>query len=166
MFADDNKIIGTIRPNLIDTDRAIVQRDIDSISIWCKEWRMQLNADKFKVMHIRKKVTSHPYSIQNSASRSQALEITTPEKDLGIMISNDLKPRSQVQKASSKVNMMLAVLKSTFVYRDPSLCNKLYTSYVRPHLEYAISAWSPYTKADKLTLEKVERRATLVTPRL
>ena len=76
MFADDTKIIGTIRPNHIDTDRAIVQRDIDSISTLCKEWRMQLNADKCKVMHIGKKETSYPYSIQESASRSQALEIT------------------------------------------------------------------------------------------
>ena len=84
MFAEDTKIIGTIRPNHIDTDRVIVQRYIDSISTWCKEWRMQLNAHKCKVMHIGKKVTSHPYSIQDSASRSQALEITTVEKDLGL----------------------------------------------------------------------------------
>ena len=123
------------------------------------------NAGKCKVMHIGKKVTSHPYSIQDSTSRYQALEITTVKKDLGIMISNDLEHRSQVQKASSKANAMLAVLKNTFVSRDPSLWKKLFTTYVRPHLEYAVSAWSPYTKADKLTLEKVQRRATRVTPR-
>ena len=140
MFADDTKNIGNIRPNHLDTDRAIVQRDIDSISTWCKEWRMQLSADKFKVMHIGKKVTSFPYSIQDSASRSQALEIKTVEKELGIMISNDLKPRSQVQKASSKANAMLAVLKNTFVSRNPSLWKKLKTTHVKPHLEYAISA--------------------------
>ena len=166
MFADDTKIIGTIRLYHIDTDRAIVQRDIDSIFTWLKEWRMKLNADKCKVMHIGKKVTSHPYSIRDSTSRSQTLEITTVEKNLGIMISNDLKPRFQVQKASSKANAMLAVLKDTFVTRDQSLWKKLYTTYVRPHLVYTVSAWSPYTKADKLTLEKVQRRATRVTPRL
>ena len=53
-------------------------------------------------MHIGKKASSQPYSIQDSASRSQALEITMVEKDLGIMISNDLKPKSYVQKTSSK----------------------------------------------------------------
>ena len=36
---------------------------------------------------------------------------------------------------------------------------KLYKQYVRPHLEFAVTAWSPWTEADKECLEKVQRRA-------
>ena len=57
-------------------------------------------------------------------------------------------------------------MRNTFVSKDPLLWKKLYTTYVRPHLEYAIPAWSPYTKADKHTLEKVQKRATRTSPSL
>ena len=35
----------------------------------------------------------------------------------------------------------------------------LYKQYVRPHLEFAVPAWSPWTVGDKELLEKVQMRA-------
>ena len=35
----------------------------------------------------------------------------------------------------------------------------LYKIYVRPHLEFCTSAWSPWTEADLNTLEQVQKRA-------
>jgi hypothetical protein len=31
--------------------------------------------------------------------------------------------------------------------------------YVRPHLEFASPAWSPWSESDKAVLEKIQRRA-------
>ena len=148
MFAYNLKIIDNIRRNHVDHDTAVIQDDIDSISTRCNDCRMHLNVGKFKVMHIRKKVTSSPYSIPDSMGQYQVLESTTLEKNLYTMISNDLKPRSQVHKVASKANKMLVLLKNTFVSKNPSLWKKLYMIYLRPHLEYALSTWSPYTKVD------------------
>ena len=67
---------------------------------------------------------------------------------------------------ATKANAGLALLRKTFVSKDPLLWKKLYTTYVRPHLEYAIPAWSLYAKADIHTLEKVHRRATRTSPSL
>ena len=35
----------------------------------------------------------------------------------------------------------------------------LYLQYVRPHLEFAVSAWAPWTRKDTEKLEKVQQRA-------
>ena len=60
------------------------------------------------------------------------------ERDLGIMISNDLKPTEQVNKAAAKGNSLLGLFKNVFVTRDQSTWTRIYK------LEFAIAAWSPY----------------------
>ena len=42
----------------------------------------------------------------------------------------------------------------------------LYTTYVRPHLEYAVQAWCPWTLGDKESLENVQRRAVAMVTNL
>ena len=42
----------------------------------------------------------------------------------------------------------------------------LYKTLVRPHVEYSISAWSPYYVKNKNQIEKVQRRFTKMIPEL
>ena len=88
---------------------------------WCKEWQMHLNTDTCEVMYVDKKVPTRSYYILDSADRLKILGLTTIEKDLGIMISNDLKPRAQIHRASLKANLILALLINTFVSKKPLL---------------------------------------------
>jgi hypothetical protein len=61
---------------------------------------------------------------------------------------------------------MLGMLKRTFVSRDTDLWKKLYTSMIRPHLEYAVQVWNPRLLGDIESLEKVQRRATKIPTKL
>ena len=45
-----------------------------------------------------------------------------------------------------------------FHYRKKSNLVPLYKTFVRPRLEFAVAAWSPWTEADVSTLEKVQQR--------
>ena len=46
-----------------------------------------------------------------------------------------------------------------FHFRDRHVFMSLYLQYVRPHLEFAVSAWAPWTREDTEKLEKVQQRA-------
>ena len=89
-----------------------------------------------------------------------ALESSKQEKDLGVLIDDNLKPKAQCAKAATKANMVLGQLMRGCTWRDPANLTKLYKVYVRPHLEYAQSSWSPWLQGDITTLEQVQHRFT------
>ena len=80
---------------------------------------------------------------------NQKLEYCDTERDLGVIMSTDLKVESQCNEACLKANRMLGLIKRTFVVKTPEVMLNLYKTLVRPHLEYCISAWSPYYQKDK-----------------
>jgi hypothetical protein len=96
----------------------------------------------------------------------QPLEKVTGEKDLGIIISSDLKPSKQCTASVNKVNKMLGIIKINITYKIKYNILKLYNTFVRPHLEYCIQFWSPYLRKDVIKLEMFQRRATKLIPML
>jgi hypothetical protein len=163
LFADDTKLMAAIRNT---SDCKSLQSDLDKATNWAKTWKMKFNNEKCKVMHIGKNNPLNQYTMLSNQSERNTLEKTSLERDLGVIISKDLKWKNQVEKATNKANAVLGVLKRTFSHWTPETVKILYTTFVRPHLEYASSAWSPYQKQDIIHLEKVQRRATKLVPSL
>ena len=85
---------------------------------------------------------------------------TVQEKDLGVWISNNLKWEKQVVAATQQAMVVLRSVKRAFIHFHRETFNIVYNTYIRPHLEYCVQAWSPYYAKDILMLEKVQRRAT------
>ena len=65
----------------------------------------------------------------------------------------------QCARAASRANAVLGQLSRAITYRDKATFLRLYKVYVRPHLEYAVVSWAPWTEGDKEVLERVQRRA-------
>jgi hypothetical protein len=163
MYADDTKILAKIKKNSAITDTIKMQNDIDKIVEWTNTWLMRLNISKCKIMHIGKQNQKEDYTMNSYDSNEPVpLEKTEIERDLGILISNNLKFSAQSNKAASNGNKKLGMLKNTFRCRGAGMWKKLYTSYVRPLLEFAIPVWNPYHKADIEILERVQHRATKI----
>ena len=72
------------------------------------------------------------------------LDVTNEEKDLGVLISNELKWSKHCQNAYTKANRVLGMINRTICSKDKIILTSLYKTLVRPHLEYCSPAWSPY----------------------
>jgi ribonuclease P/MRP protein subunit RPP40 len=129
---------------------------------------MKLNIKKCKAIHFNNKVnTAHSYTMEDFDNAVPiTLESATSECDLGIKIVTTFKHSTQTNCAANRVNWILGTLKKAFVSRTNDIWKRLYTTYVRPHLEYAIMAWNPYLIKDKDALESVQRRATKIPHQL
>jgi hypothetical protein len=161
LYADDNKIIAPISSQ----SDSKVFHDINLLDEWSVKWKLGLNFEKCKIMHFGSNNKEYPYFMKNN-NELMKIEKSTLEKDIGVYISSDLKWAKQVKYAAGKANSMLSLLNNTFKYKDKVLMKTLYCTYVRPNLEFAIQAWSPFYNKDINELEKVQRRATKMIPEL
>jgi hypothetical protein len=98
---------------------------------------MEFNVKKCKVMHL-----GHNNMEQEYYMNGHKLEVTEEERDLGVIVSRNLKPASQCKRAARTAQTVLSQISRAFHYRDRHVFIRLYVQYVRPHLEFAVPAWS------------------------
>ena len=63
-------------------------------------------------------------------------------------------------------NIVMGLIRRSFSFLDYKLFKKLYTTFVRPHLEYAQAVWAPHLKKHVKMLENVQKRATKLVDNL
>lgn len=164
MYADDTKLFNSSN---CEADRLQIQHDLDRLRAWARDWQLNFNIEKCKVMHMgatRTEVVK--YSMETKGGGRSYLEETSLEKDLGIWFNNNLKPGDHIAHAVGKANQILGLIRRTFTYMDCQLMKLLYTALVRPHLEYGNVVWHPHLKKDIDMLENVQHRATRMVPGL
>ena len=150
MFADDTKIFRTLKNK---SDCEILQADLDNLSRWSNRWCLTFNTSKCKRMHIGKDNPKFEYTM-TTENNNIILAETVQEKDLGVWISNNLKWEKQVVAATQQAMVVSRSVKRAFIHFDRETFNIVYSTYIRPHLEYCVQAWSPYYAKDILMLEK------------
>ena len=144
-----------------DDDASVkqLQEDLNKIGEWSVKWQMPFNLDKCKVMHIGNKNVNSKYELLG-----KEIESCQQEKDLGVIITSDLKPSKQCIEAEKKAQKILGYIKRQFKTRKKETILTLYNSLVRPHLEYAVQFWAPSQRKDIERLEGVQARATKLIP--
>ena len=78
---------------------------------------------------------------------------------LGIPTNTKLPWQPHINNVQNKVRKTLGLIKRTLYAAPPQVRKTAYEVFVRPTLEYAACAWSPYTKTDIQKVEQVQRSA-------
>ena len=158
IFADDTKI-GYRADNLDNVLK--LQQDLNKIAGWAEKWEMSFNLDKCLVMHIGTKNIQYNYTMQGNNIKS-----IDEQKDLGIKITNNLKWTQHCIDIEKKCNRILGYIKRIFKHKNREILINLYKSLVLPHLEFAVTLWTPNLEKDISRLERVQARATKLIPNL
>ena len=132
-----------------------MQIDLNSLSAWSGDWQLKFNASKCFSLHFGHRNVPHQYFVSG-----QPITFHNCKRDLGVLISSNLKPSSHIAQIIKCAEMCLAVLRKTIVCRDKVIFLKLYQQLVRLHLQYAVLVSNPHLKRDIERTEKVQRRAT------
>ena len=73
---------------------------------------MEFNVKKCKVMHVGMKNPNCEYIT--------VLQTVSKERDIGVVVNQDLKPSLQCEEASRRASTVLGQITRTFLYRDRS----------------------------------------------
>lgn len=155
-FADDIKLYLNFPPS--NPSRAdLLQDDLGRVASWCSTWFLKINPEKSSCMHFGHLNPQKNYTICNDEIQS-----CNAVMDLGVLITDDLKPSAQCSRAIVKAQRMLSIIKLAFKHLDVKAMTILYKTFVLPILDYCCVAWCPFYIKDIDALEGVQRRYTRI----
>ncbi len=135
IFADDTNVYNCVKDNKGVKE---LQSDIDNMAESGNKWQLPFNTGKCKSLHSGRTNSRHVYSLN-----SYNLDQVHQEKDLGVIVDDQLKFHNHASAAVNKSNQILAIVKKSFMHLDMVTVQLLYRSIILPHLEYGNLIWGP-----------------------
>ena len=114
-YADDTKVFRKVNT---DSDKQLLQNDLDRLVKLSEKWQMLLNFRKCKCLH-----TGHGNLYINYNMIYIVLGTTVRENYLGVTVSADMKASEQCGIAASKGNHILWLIRSNLKYKEKSQLN-------------------------------------------
>ncbi|XP_076442709.1 uncharacterized protein LOC143281387 [Babylonia areolata] len=162
MYADDTKVYDSVE---MESKRDRIQQDLDNLVSWADLWQLRFNASKCKVLHLGRNNPKAEYNMRlHNSDERVVLESSKGEKDLGVLMDQELRFRQHIETQVNKANRILGLIRRSYQYQDMDTMRQLFVALIHPHLEFANVAWSSRYQKDKDLIEGVLRRATKMVP--
>ena len=98
-FADDTKLYTEVTK---EEGGEQLQEDLDKCTVWAKQWMMEFNVAKCKVLHAGRTNRMKEYTMVGKILEK------VQEKDLGVMVHKAMNGSRQVAEAVTNANRALA----------------------------------------------------------
>ena len=151
-FADDVKIYVSFDADSSQYSSEVLQNTINRIFLFFSELKLTIAENKTFCMHLGARNPNMFYHINGYLIDSRNLA-----RDLGIRYDNTLSFRPQYEHMIKTANIAMYRIFRLFLSVDPKLMTKMFTTYVRSHLEFGSIHWNPNLKKDSERIEKIQR---------
>ncbi|VDP77458.1 unnamed protein product [Echinostoma caproni] len=152
MYVDNIKIWRTIKdPN----DQKSLQADLNNRGQWAYTWAIPVNTAKYAHLHFGRADSDVVYNFQGTTLRR-----TSCERDLGVIVTSSLNIRENTHRVCASTWSILGHIRVFFSQFTMDAFRPLYSSNVRPRLEYGGAATYPCMADELAKLECVQRAAT------
>lgn len=158
LFADDAKLykeVSTIE------DANLLQHDINAIAAYFGNWQLKINSEKSNVIHLGQSNLNVNYSLNN-----EVVHKVDEVKDLGFTMSSNYSVSKYIGKISANALYKTKLMSLAFSCNDIDFKLFLFTTYIRPIVEYITPVWNPHLVCDIDAVERVQRRFTKFLPSL
>jgi len=157
LFADDLKLYLRV---LNSNDVNLLQRALDALVDWENTWQLSMSVNKCSVLSIGKRTET----LSSLNVHGHLLPINKNSVDLGVTVSDDLKPRIHINVIAGKAHQRANAILRSFVSKNINMLKRGFLVYVRPLLEYNSVVWSSSYVQDIDTIERVQRKFTKRLP--
>ena len=153
LFANDTSLFTVVYDVDVAADK--LNRDLEVISNWAHQWKMQFNPDKNKqaiqvIFSQKKDAVIHPAVLFNGSEVAVKME----HKHLGMIFDSKLNFHSHIREAIIKARRGVGIIRFLSKYVSRDVLDQICKLYVRPHLDYGDIIYHKYDPEFKLDFTK------------
>lgn len=153
LYADDQKMFLKIRSNQDCTE---LQKDINNLYHWSKKNKLPLNIKKCQVLSFSRSKTPILFNYNIADIELHRIESV---KDLGVTYDSAVNFKKHVQYVVADSYRNLGFLfRQSHEFKNIYTIKMLYSTIVRPKLEYASTIWHPNTLGETKQIEKIQNK--------
>ena len=158
LFADDTSLYIVVENP--DDAAELLNADLRKITTWAEQWLVTFNPPKTESMLISRKIIKpvHPPIFMSN----QEITEVNFHKHLGIFFSNDCTWHKHIDYIKEKAWKRVNVMRRLKFHLDRKALEKIYTSFIRPILEYGNEIWANCTQYEKDELEQIQLEAARI----